>query len=101
MSLSTHQHESCWTDEYSIAHSECYGVEDEHGERVGVVDRVVWPDEPFAAATAVVVRLTRRRGRVVIPVDVVRDVDPSRARLVVPASALSCSRVLEPRTVDD
>jgi hypothetical protein len=85
MSVQTGEHESCWTDEYLIAHSEGYRVEDECGEPVGVVDSVVWPDELFADAEALVVRCVGRRDHIVIPLEEIRKIDPWIERIVVPA----------------
>jgi len=85
VSVSTGQHESCWTDEYLIAHSEGYRVEDEEGGRVGVVDSVVWPDEAYENAEAVVVRCAGRPDHIVIPREEIRSVDPWNERIVVPA----------------
>ncbi len=85
MSVQTGEVESCWTDEYLIAHSEGYRVEDEWGGRVGVVDSVVWPDEAFADAEAIVVRCAGRPDHIVIALEEIRDVDPWDKRVVVPA----------------
>ena len=86
MSVQTGEFESCWTDEYLIAHSEGYRVEDESGGRVGVVDSVVWPDEPFADAEAIVVRCAGRPDHIVIALEEIREVDPWDKRVVVPSS---------------
>ena len=86
MSVQTGEFESCWTDEYLIAHSEGYRVEDESGGGVGVVDSVVWPDEPFADAEAIVVRCVGRPEHIVIALEEIREVDPWDKRVVVPSS---------------
>jgi ribosomal 30S subunit maturation factor RimM len=88
MSIPTRDHESCWTDEYLIAHCEGYRVDDEHGNRVGVVDSVLWPDEAFEDAEAVVLRQTGRQDEIVIPLGEIRDIDPWDERIVVPASTV-------------
>ena len=85
MSVPTAEHKSCWTDEYLIAHSEGYRVEDERGVHVGVVESVVWPDAAFGEAEAIVVRCADRPGYIVIPCGEIREVDPWDERIVVPA----------------
>jgi ribosomal 30S subunit maturation factor RimM len=88
MTASNSTNECCWTDEYLMAHSEGYLVEDEHGQRVGVVDSVLWPEEPFEDAEAIVVRCTGRPDPIVIPLDEIRDIDPWNKRIVVSAMAV-------------
>ncbi|HEX5095233.1 MAG TPA: hypothetical protein VFX21_04440 [Acidimicrobiia bacterium] len=88
MSAQTGHDESCWTDEYLIAHSEGYRVDDERRQLVGVVDSVVWPDEPFEDAEAVVVRCAGRPEHIVIPVEEIREVDPWDKRIVVSARSV-------------
>ena len=85
MSVRTAAHKSCWTDEYLIAHSERYRVEDERGVHVGVVESVVWPDAAFGEAEALVVRCADRPGHIVIPSGEIREIDPWDERIVVPA----------------
>lgn len=79
-------HGSCWSDEYLLSHCEGYRVVDETGEPVGFVDRVLWPDEEFGDAEAVVVRYTDRRPEVVIPLEQVIEIEPWAERVVVPAA---------------
>ena len=85
MSVPTAAHKSCWTDEYLIAHSERYRVEDERGVNVGVVESVVFPDAAFGEAEAIVVRCADRPGHIVIPCGEIREIDPWDERIVVPA----------------
>ncbi len=46
---------SCWSDEYLLSHCEGYRVVDETGEPIGLIDRVLWPEDHFGAAAALVV----------------------------------------------
>jgi hypothetical protein len=85
MTVPTDTHESCWTDEYLIAHSEGYRVEDECGVHVGVVESVVWSEAPFGRAEAVVVRCAERPGHIEVACGEIADVDPWEERIVVRA----------------
>lgn len=78
-------HRSCWSDEYLLSHCEGYRVVDETGAPVGVVDRVLWPDEEFGEAEAVVVRSADRGHEVVIPLERVIEIEPWAERVVVRA----------------
>ena len=82
------RHRSCWSDEYLVSHCEGYRVVDESGVAVGVVDRVLWSDEPFGEAEAVVVRYPNCRNGVVVPLERVIEIEPGQ-RIVVRAP-VSC-----------
>jgi len=78
-------HRSCWSDEYLVSHCEGYRVVDETGDPVGWVDRVLWSDEEFGEAEAVVVRYADRLYEVVIPLERVIEIEPWAERVVVRA----------------
>ena len=85
MTVSTDMHESCWTDEYLIDHSEGYRVEDECGVHVGVVESVVWSEAPFGGAEAVIVRCAERPGHIEVLRCEISDIDPWDERIIVRA----------------
>ena len=83
MATSTDFHQqSCWTDEYLLAHCERYLVEGESGERVGVVDRVLC-DEGGIEAEELIVRSLSGAAEIVVPVEQVIELRPRGERIVV------------------
>ena len=83
MATSTGFHRrSCWTDEFLLAHCERYLVEDESGERVGVVDCVL-RDENGIEAEELIVRSLSGAAEIVVPVEQVIALRPSGERIVV------------------
>ena len=75
-------HQSCWTDEYLLAHCESYVVEGESGERVGFVTRVRL-DADEIEAVELVVRSPSGASEIVVPVEQVIELQSCGERIVV------------------
>jgi hypothetical protein len=85
--ISTEFHRrSCWTDGYLLAHCDNYWVEDESGERVGIVAHVLC-DEDGVEAEELVVRSLTGAAEIVVPVGQVIELRPGDERVVIPTQA--------------
>jgi hypothetical protein len=83
MTTSTDFHQpSCWTDEYLLAHCECYVIEGESGKRVGFVTRVRL-DADEIEAVELVVRSRPGAAEIIVPVEQVIELRPYGERIVV------------------
>jgi hypothetical protein len=81
--------ESCWTDEYLLAHCENFRVDTEAGEHVGLVDHVMWSDDGFEAQALVVSAACRSRPAIVVPLRYVTELHPEGEWIAVSPEALA------------
>ena len=81
--------ESCWTEEYLLAHCENFRVDTETGEHEGVVDHVVWSDDGFEALALVVSAPCRSRPAIIVPLRYVTELHPEGERIVLSSDALA------------